>query len=240
MSNASKKTGLGPPLRSLPRIFLPGADPLDAIELPKEEVDKLRKVLRLEEGDLIAVLPNDGSLVRCQFRERKAWPVGIEWPQTEPRKRVTLAQALPKGDRIDTIIHMCTEIGVSEFVFFGADRSVVKWDAAKRAERLRRLEAVAREAAEQSYRVKLTPVGFEADLLAILRRFPNAVVLSEVEGTERKLSNASAEVVVVVGPEGGWSPRELELIGDRGVTLGPRVLRADTAGPAAAALLLLG
>lgn len=229
-----------PPLRSLPRVFLPGADAEGPIELPGEEVEKLRKVLRLAEGDEIAVLPNDGTLLRCEFRQRKAWPKEVERPNTEPSLFLNLAQALPKGDRAETVIHMCTEIGVSRFVFFGADRSVVKWDETKRKEKLRRLQAVAREAAEQSFRTKLPFIEFEVDLAAVLRRFPNAIVLSEVEDVERKLTHSFGEAALVVGPEGGWSPKELELIGERGVTLGPRVLRTDTAGPAAAAILLLG
>ena len=229
-----------PPLRSLPRVFVPGASFGAPIELPRDEVEKLRKVLRLAEGDSIAVLPNDGSLIRCEFRARMAHPIGVEWPQTEPAFKITLAQALPKGDRIDTVIHMCTEIGVSQFIFFEADRSVAKWDESKRADRLRRLQALVREAAEQSFRARMPEIGFEKNLETVLAKFPNAMVLSEVEDVEQMLDPRNEDQAIVVGPEGGWSPRELGLIGDRGVTLGPRVLRTDTAGPAAAALLLLG
>ena len=78
-----------------------------------------------------------------------------------------------------------------------------------------------------------------SDLGAVLKQWPDAVVLSEVEGIPRHLTPAGDEMAVVIGPEGGWAPRELALIGDRGVTLGPRVLRVDTATAAAAALLLL-
>jgi len=229
-----------PPLRSLPRIFLPGVSADETIELPKEEVDKLRKVLRLNEGDQIAVLPNDGSLIRCEFRAKQAWPIAVEWPQTEAELNLTIVQALPKADRIETVIRMGTEIGVSRFVFFQADRSVVKWDETKRRERLRRLQSIARESAEQSYRTKLPEITFLNDLADVLQTFPHAVVLSEMEGVQNTLTRGGKEMVLVVGPEGGWSPKELELIGDRGVTLGPRVLRTDTAGPAAAAILLLG
>jgi 16S rRNA (uracil1498-N3)-methyltransferase len=228
-----------PPLRSLPRVFVAGADGSDVIELPREEVEKFRKVLRLEEGSHIGVLPNDGSLIRCEFRARKAHPINVEWPQTEASLELTLAQALPKGDRIETVIHMCTEIGVSRFIFFGSDRSVVRWDQAKRMEKLKRLNAIAQEAAEQSFRVKIPAIAFESDLAAVLELCSDAVVLSEVEGLSATLDSRKDIRAIVVGPEGGWSPRELALIGSRGVTLGPRVLRTDTAGPAAAAMLLL-
>src|SRR5208283_183754 len=107
------------PLRSLPRVFVDGADPeAGAIDLPREEVEKLRKVLRLAEGDPIAVLPNDGTVVRCEFRERKAHPKSVERPETEPALRLTVAQALPKADKLDTIVRQGTEIGVSRFALF--------------------------------------------------------------------------------------------------------------------------
>ena len=64
-----------PPLRSLPRVFVPEADPDGPIDLPQEEVDKLRKVLRLSPGAQIAVLPNDGTLIRCEFQNKVANPL---------------------------------------------------------------------------------------------------------------------------------------------------------------------
>jgi 16S rRNA (uracil1498-N3)-methyltransferase len=228
-----------PPLRSLPRIFLPGADPSEPMELPKEEVEKLRKVLRLSEGDQIAVLPNDGTLVRCEFRSRMAHPLETHAYNTEPELKLTLAQALPKADKIDTIIRMGTEIGVSRFILFPSERSVVRWEPEKLQERLRRMRAIAREAAEQSFRSRLPEIESEKSLQSVLGRFPEAIVLSEVEGISKRLEPMGMEMTVVVGPEGGWAPRELEQIGERGVSLGPLVLRADTAGPAAAAVLLL-
>lgn len=228
-----------PPLRSLSRVFVPGALADDAIELPKDEVEKLRKVLRLAEGSHIAVLPNDGSIIRCEFRARMAHPLAVEWPGTESSRRVTIAQALPKADKLDTIIRQCTEIGVARFILFPAERSVVKWDAQKVSEKMRRLEAVARESAEQCYRCVLPTIAFVGSLSEVLKQEPEAVVLSEVEGIPRPFRPSGDSLTLVIGPEGGWAPRELESIGECGVTLGPRVLRVDTASAAAATLALL-
>jgi 16S rRNA (uracil1498-N3)-methyltransferase len=227
------------PLRSLPRIFLPGADPAEPIDLPKEEQEKLHKVLRLPQGAEIAVLPNDRSLIRCEYRARQAIPKSVEWPNTEPDLKLTVAQAFPKGDRLDTVVRMCTEIGVSSFILFPSDRSVVRWDEKKVADKLRRYQAIARESAEQSYRSRMPDVVTASSLGDVLKKAPEAVVLSEVEGLARTLTRTGDEMTIVIGPEGGWSPKELKLIGDRGVTLGPLVLRTDTAAPAAAAILLL-
>jgi len=170
------------PLRSLPRVFLPGLNVAqDSYDLPKEEVDKFRKVLRLAEGAEVAVLPSDGSIIRCEFREGKAWPINTEHPNTEPALQLTLAQALPKGDRLETVLRMGTELGVARFLLFQAERSVVRWEQSKVAEKLRRYHAIVRESAEQSFRTRLPAIEYVSDLRAVLAQIPNAVVLSELE-----------------------------------------------------------
>jgi len=226
-------------LRSLSRVFVPGADPNGPIELPKEELDKLRKVLRLSPGAEIAVLPNDGTLIQCRLQAYHAEPIAVHHPDTEPRLHLTLAQALPKGDKLDEIIRACTEIGVSRFLLFPSDRTVVRWDERKTLDRVNRLQTIAREAAEVSFRTKLPEFAVATGLPVVLRTCPDAIVLSEVEGVAPPLRPIGDSMTIVVGPEGGWSKLEIKLIGDRGVTLGPRVLRVDHAGPAASAILLL-
>ena len=227
------------PLRSLPRLFLPGYSGEEPVELPGDELDKLRKVLRLSTGAEIGVLPDDGSLIRCRLEGRSAVPLEKLWPDTEPSLVLTVAQALPKGDKLDEIVRACSEIGVSRFLLFPSDRTVVQWDAKKTNERLRRLSVIAREACELSFRTRLPSFQVFGKLDEVLKAEPSCVVLSEAEGVPRYLEKGGDSLCLVVGPEGGWSPRELKLIGDRGATLGPRVLRVDHAAAAAAAILLL-
>jgi 16S rRNA (uracil1498-N3)-methyltransferase len=227
------------PLRALPRVFIPGVSAEDLIELPSNEVDKLRKVLRLSAGAQIAVLPNDGSMIRCEFTGRDAKPVEIEWPAVEADLQLIVAQALPKGDKLDEIVRACTEIGVSKFILFPSERTVVQWDSKKVTDRLNRLATIAREAAEVSFRTKLPAIEYLNSLQEVLTQAPNPTVLSEVEDESKVLRRSGDLMTIVIGPEGGWSPKELKVIGDKGVTLGPRVLRVDHAGPAAAAILLL-
>jgi len=227
------------PLRALPRVFVPGADSGGSIDLPKEELDKLRKVLRLSPGAQIAVLPGDGSLVRCELETHTARPLEVLYPDSEARISLTLAQALPKGDKLDEIIRACAEIGVSRFILFPSDRTVVRWDERKLRDRLNRLATIAREACEASFRTRLPLFEVAKNLAAVLKAEPAALVLSEVEGVGRRLAPSGDTMTIVVGPEGGWTAAELKLIGDRGVSLGPRVLRVDHAGAAAAAILLL-
>lgn len=227
------------PLRGLPRLFVPGYEGFERFELPKDEVEKLRKVLRLQAGAHIAVLPNDGRILRCEFRGREAIPLEEHRPDVEADYDLTVAQALPKGDKLDEIIRVCTSLGVNRFILFSSERTVVRWDADKLGDRVRRLETIAREAAEVSFRTRLPRFETLADLDAVLKAYPSATVLSEVEGESRPLRRTGSGQTIVVGPEGGWSPKEVAVIGDRGVTLGPRVLRVEHAGAAAAAVLLL-
>lgn len=226
------------PIRALPRVFVQGASPEALIELPQSEIDKLRKVLRLSAGAQIGVLPNDGSIIRCEFTGHDAKPLETLWPEVEAKVDLTICQSLPKGDKLDEIVRACTEIGVARFVLFPSERTIVQWDAKKTADRLNRLQVIAREAAEVSFRTKLPTISYLPSLKEVLNQHPESIVLSEAEG-EFKTLEPQPSMTLVVGPEGGWSRRELELIGDRGVTLGPRVLRVDHAAAAAAAILLL-
>ncbi|MCX7799820.1 MAG: 16S rRNA (uracil(1498)-N(3))-methyltransferase [Fimbriimonadales bacterium] len=216
-----------------------GATTEAPFELPPEELEKLRKVLRLQSGAEIAVLPGDGSLLRCRLEGRQAVPLAVEHPATEPLHHLTLAQALPKPDKLDAVIRMGTEVGVSEFVVFPAERSLARWEGQKVEDRLRRLRTIAREACEQCYRTRVPKVRWAPGLREVLELLPNAIVLSEVEGVSRPLPLDPLPEAIVIGPEGGWAPREVVWIADRAATLGPRVLRVDTAAVAAASLILL-
>lgn len=227
------------PLRALPRTFVPGASFEEGyIELPQDELDKLRKVLRLSTGAEVAILPDDGTLVRCRLDGRRAVALAVERPETEATMALTLAQALPKGDKLEEIVRASTELGVARFIVFPSERTVVRWEPQKVQDRLRRLGTIAREAAEVSFRTRLPKIEWRESLAAVLKAEPDALVLSESEAATALLSPRE-RMTLVVGPEGGWSKKEFEAIGDRGVTLGPRVLRVDHAGPSAAAILLL-
>lgn len=229
------------PLRALPRIFVPGANPNEPIELSPDQWKRLTKVLRLPLGQEIAILPNDGTLIRCTLAHKAADPIEVYTPETEPALNVTLAQALPKGDKLDEIVRACTSIGVSRFALFPSVRTVVRWDAEKFVEKQRRIHAVIEEACEVSFRTRIPEIEILPNLKAVLQKFPNSMVLSELENESQYLSHdpTTEEQVLIVGPEGGWAPDEVSLIGNRGRTMGPRVLRVEHAGPAAASILLL-
>lgn len=227
-----------PTVRSLPRVFLPGAEPEEGVfSLPKDEYDKLHRVLRLGSGDPVAILPNDGTLWVCHLRGHNAICDEQITLDTESSRKVTLMQALPKGDKLDDILAATTELGAAKFVLFPSDRTVVRWDAEKIITKQRRLEAIVRESCELSFRGKLPEIQWLGSLAACLEHQPEAIVLSERDDAPL-LAPIQGDAAIIVGPEGGWSPREVEQIGDRAWSLGPRVLRVETAAIAASALAL--
>ncbi|WP_461028611.1 16S rRNA (uracil(1498)-N(3))-methyltransferase, partial [Streptomyces sparsus] len=163
-----------------------------------------------------------------------------------PRPRITVVQALPKGDRGELAVEMMTETGVDAVVPWAASRCVTQWRGERAAKSLAKWRATAREAGKQSRRLRFPAVGELADtraVTALLGAADFAAVLHE-EGS-RPLAEAelpdAGEVVLVVGPEGGVSQAELAAFEEAGAhpyRLGPSVLRTSTAGTAAAALLL--
>lgn len=226
-------------IRALPRIFIPGVEMHCPFEIPKAEHDKLHTVLRLRSGAEIGVMPNDGTFWVCRMDGKIGVPLTQHRPDTEPQLFITVAQALPKGDKLDDIIRSCTEIGASRFVLFTGARSVVKWDEKKVEDKMRRIRALARESAEVAFRMRIPTIEFRSNLDEVLAKEANIVALSEQESVTATIKAPGNAVCLVVGPEGGWAPREVEAMKPYAVTLGPRVLRTEHAGFAAIAKLLV-
>ena len=226
-------------IRALPRIFIPGIEMGAPFEIPKAEYDKLHTVLRLRSGAEIGVMPNDGTFWVCRMDGKLGVPIVQHRPQTEPELFITVAQALPKGDRLDDIIRSCTEIGASRFILFTGARSVVKWDEKKVEDKMRRIQALARESAELAFRMRIPTVEFRSNLNEILTKESGVIALSEQESVTATIKPDGRNICLVIGPEGGWAPREVEAMKECAVTLGPRVLRTEHAGFAAIAKLLV-
>ena len=174
-----------------------------------------------------------------------------------PAPAIWLAQALAKGDRDELAIQAATELGVDGIIPWAASRSISRWEGAKIAKGQDRWGAVVREATKQSARAWIPEVAplVTTKQLAALAATADVAVLDPLaqdslsqftptpEGTDTAISGASdgaRDIVIVVGPEGGISPAELELLygaGARGARLGGGILRTSTAGPAAIAVL---
>ncbi|MFB7734757.1 16S rRNA (uracil(1498)-N(3))-methyltransferase [Streptomyces sp. NPDC056112] len=168
----------------------------------------------------------------------------VEEPPESPR--ITVVQALPKGDRGELAVETMTEVGVDAIVPWSASRCITQWKGDRGLKALGKWRATAREAGKQSRRVRFPEVADAAttkQVAALLAEADFAAVLHE-SGEERLATvelPAQGDIVLVVGPEGGVSPEELAQFSDAGAkayVLGPTVLRTSTAGTAAAALLL--
>ena len=163
----------------------------------------------------------------------------------EPTPRFVLVQALAKNDRDDQAIEAATECGVDEVVPWQASRSVVQWRGERGEKARRKWDAVLVAATKQSRRTRrpvLAPTATTAEVAARVRDAASAFVLHE--DATRPLATATlpgaGDVLLVVGPEGGVSPEELEALTEAGavaVRLGSTVLRSSSAGPAALAVL---
>lgn len=222
------------------------------VRLGKEDSHHLLRVMRAQPGEPFAVLAG-GMQYECRLTGADEGlavgeVVSSKPAAGEPPVRIALFQGLAKGEKMETVVQHGTEIGVCEFVPVATSRAVVKLDARKAAERVDRWQRIAREASEQSRRgavPHVSPVASWKEAVARCGSFDLALVPWEEGGEPLKQVLASApearSVAVFIGPEGGLSPEEVELArrhGARAVTLGPRILRTETAGLAAAAAIL--
>jgi 16S rRNA (uracil1498-N3)-methyltransferase len=164
-----------------------------------------------------------------------------------PAVRFVVAQALAKGDRGELAVELLTEVGVSEILPWQASRSIVRWSGERGSKGLTRWRSTAREAAKQSRRlwtpVVEDPVG-TTELAARVATADVALLLHEeaAHALADMALPAAGEVLLVVGPEGGITPDELEVLteaGGRPTLLTPHVLRTSTAGVVACAGLML-
>ncbi|MDQ1671024.1 MAG: rRNA (uracil1498-N3)-methyltransferase [Actinomycetota bacterium] len=222
----------------------------DTVVLDGAEGHHAATVQRLRVGERVVLTDGRGASgnggVLSVDRDRLEVLLSDVATHPDPQPRLTVVQALAKGDRGELAVSTMTEVGVDRVVPWAASRCVVRWEAARGQRALAKWRSTGREAAKQSRRAwfpEVTDLANTADVVDRLRRAAVAVVLHE-EATEPVAAldlPSAGEVVVVVGPEGGISPEELaafEDAGARACRLGPTVLRTSTAGPVALGVLL--
>jgi 16S rRNA (uracil1498-N3)-methyltransferase len=219
-------------------------------ELDSPDSHHCADVLRLGVGDTIVIFDGCGTVAEAELLEvhRKRCALRIGNPHQTPPLRcaITLAQAVPKGKNMDLILQKSVELGVAEIVPLLTSRTVVRLDSADDGERKReRWQQIALEACKQCGRNSVprvaNPSTLEqfvgrspaAGLLLLASLQPDARTIKEVLAEHTAESNGSpSSVTVLVGPEGDFTPAELTLLklaGGRSVTLGPTILRAETA-----------
>jgi 16S rRNA (uracil1498-N3)-methyltransferase len=218
------------------RFFVPNDEAQgDRFPLPPSIERQVRTVLRLRDGDRIVLLTGDGSEVWCRLVEGGCRVEDRRASTAEPAHRLTVVQALLKGDALEDVVRQGTEVGVAAFRLTITERCVVRDLPPRRLERLR---SIAREAAEQSERGIVPPVAAPEPLPAMFET--GVALLAEREGGTR-LRDLPPPSAVVVGPEGGFTPQELaaaSLAGASFASLGPRILRSRTVAAAVSAVVL--
>jgi len=223
---------------TLHRFFVPAAEMEgERFALPRSIERQVRTVLRLRDGDRVVLVPSDGTEVGCRLEGTDCVVEERRAVVTEPRHRLTIVQALLKGDALEQVVQHGTEIGVDRFLLVVSERCVAREISERRLDRLR---AIAREAAEQSERGFVPAV--EGPVLLMEALEAGSVLLYERhDGT--RLGALQPPPSVIIGPEGGFTDGEVAAAlaaGSIVAGLGPRILRSETVAVAAAAVILSG
>ncbi len=234
------------------RFLIEAGTPGECVRLPEGEAQHARRVLRLKPGDRVQLMDGQGALYEAELTEvgdAVMARLGEKLDGAPPPVALTLYQGLPKFDKLEFIAQKAAELGASRLVPVKMARSVVKLTDAEGAKKRERLEKIAREAMKQCGRAGSLeisePVGFKAALSAF--RQQDLMLMPWEEARERRLKDEHAScpgarsVGLLIGPEGGIAPEEAALAAEAGarpVTLGPRILRAETAAIAAMAVAM--
>ena len=220
------------------------------VRLGEEDAHHASRVLRMKPGDAAEVFMN-GRRFSAEIASMEG-DVTLrllgELPSTEAGLRVTLYQGLPKAEKMELIVQKAVELGAAAVVPVSMSRCVVQLNQKDGAKKQERWQRIAREACKQSGRCLQMPVEAPISFKELLRRLPGhsaAIVPWEdargysLPRLREELPNLT-ELAVVIGPEGGMSEEEVAQMrsaGCRPVTLGPRILRTETAGLAALSAL---
>jgi 16S rRNA (uracil1498-N3)-methyltransferase len=231
------------------RFFVPSAAlRTETIVLP-EEIRRHMGVLRLAAGAEILLLDGSGLLCRCRVEHmdrNSATALVLERHREEETAFfIELLQALPKGDKMDLVLQKGTELGISRFVPLHTARSIPRLPVRREQQRRQRWQRIVQEAARQCRRPQLpavTDITHLAEALAACRA-PLRLMLWEKGSRplEQVLpGRPPAGAALLIGPEGGFSDQEADLAQRHGfipISFGPRILRSETAGFAAATVL---
>ena len=206
--------------------------------LPRSIAHQVTRVLRLHDGEHLVLLDGRGAAATVRLLHGECLVESRGAAGGEPAHRLTVWQALLRGDHLEPAIRHATEVGVAAFGLFVSERCVAR-DLSPR--RLERLQSVAREGAEQSERGIVPHVAEPVSFAEALVGAEAPSVLLYERGDGPRLSALEPPASLVIGPEGGLSEGEVAAAEHAGLTiagLGPRILRSETVAVAAAAVVL--
>ncbi len=216
----------------------------DHVKMTGNDAEQIRKVLRIREGEEIAVLDGLGWEYKVKLTEIKKGHVTGEiifkdFKSEDTKIKIVLGQGIPKGEKMDFIIQKATELGVNEIVPLKLERCIVKIPPLGGLEKNKRWQRIAKESSEQSLRRFIPSINTIYDLKQFCDKYKDTdlkIVFYEEEKIKglRKFLNEKGEVKsvsVIVGPEGGLSSEEIEIANSYGfisIGLGQRILRTET------------
>ncbi|MBP2099411.1 16S rRNA (uracil(1498)-N(3))-methyltransferase [Enterococcus rivorum] len=224
-------------------------EPKEYYEIKDENYHHIVRVMRMSVGERNFLVFNDGIAILAEIitiseESVELKEISKESMEKEMPVQVTVACGFPKGDKLEWIVQKGTELGAHQFIGFPAKTSVVKWDHKKRENKAKRLQKIATEAAEQSHRQIVPQVHLFDKEQALIDGFPKysqVIVAYEESAKQGEKGNFAKvltalgtgdNVLVIVGPEGGFSEAEITDFQNAGAILcglGPRILRAETA-----------
>lgn len=224
----------------------------DKVYLIEENANHIANVLRCKIGEKIEVSSGDGFDYLCQIEEIKnkevvAKIIDCFGNESEPKTKITLYQGLPKGEKMELIIQKCVEIGIDKIVPVNTDRTIVKLSG-KEDKKVARWNKISESASKQSRRGKIpiieNIISFEQAIESCKENNLNIIPYEKEE--ENTIKNIikdfkGEKIGIFIGPEGGFSEKEIEIAIKNNIlpiTLGKRILRTETAGMVATAILL--
>jgi 16S rRNA (uracil1498-N3)-methyltransferase len=221
------------------------------VSLSKEETHHLLHVLRLKIGDEVFVFDGCGNEYRCVIRSASRARAELEVivplsDAVESPIRLTLAQSLAKSDKFDLIVQKATELGVSRIIPLATEHADVRPNRDQGERRLDRWRRISLEALKQCGRRRLVEIAAPTTISKLAESEDNGFLLlfSEKGGTSIGVAlghgGTPTALTALIGPEGGWSDAELALLDAQGaaaVSLGPRILRTETAAVVAITLV---
>lgn len=220
------------------------------LDLPEDIANHLVRVMRLGVGDACVLFNGDGhdyhaELVETGKRTARVRLASATAVDNESPLAITLVQGIARGEKMDLILQKATELGVAAIMPVNSERSEVRLEGERAAKRVAHWRSVVSSACGQSGRAVIPTVSSPESLAQACAALPadslRLCLDPRGQWTLATLPAAPAGgIVVAIGPEGGWSPRDLaqlEQAGFAGLQLGPRVLRTETAGLATLAAL---
>lgn len=232
------------------RYFVPKANwDKNQVLINGDDAHHILRVMRLQSEDNIICIHPNGSAAVCMIMsvgQQSVHAKAKEWlvEETELPLHITIAQGLAKGDKLDFVLQKGTELGANTFIPMQTERSVVVWDTKKTEKKIQRFAKIVKEAGEQSHRTKLPVVKETMTVSELINNstyydvklfaYEDEAKTSAFQSFGKLLSKLQKNdnVLICIGPEGGFSQKEAALLKANGfisVRLGPRILRTETA-----------